>query len=54
MRQVSKKDFDTYLNYFQDKVEHYDCLRKITMYFDTFDTTALAETNKHGEHFIYD
>lgn len=54
MRLVSKKDFDTFLNYFQDKIEYYDYFRKITTYFDAFDTIALAETNQNGEHFIYD
>lgn len=53
MRKVTKQEFDTYLNYFQDKIEHYDFARKIKTYFDGFDTVALAET-KDGEYYLYD
>lgn len=53
MRKVTKKQFDTFLNYFQDKKEIYSVFEKTTTFFDAFDMTPLALFGETG-YYIYD
>ena len=51
LKEVTKQQFDSFLNYFQDKYIHKSILGETT-YFDTFDMSPLAEYRK-GLYYVY-
>ena len=53
MREVTKKEFDTFLNYFQDRQIRTSLLCNSTTFFDNFDDTPLAEFRK-GRYYLFD